>query len=554
MDKSEIIFFGQTTFRGEKKKFGIKTDDRRRHVYVVGKTGMGKTELLKNMVIQDIRNGNGVGFVDPHGEASEEILKFIPEERIKDVVYINPADIEHPIAFNIMEDVDVEYRHLIAGGLMGVFKEIWPDVWSSRMEYILNNAILALLEIPGSTLLGVNRLLSDPEWRAEIIEKVKDPVVKAFWTKEFSRYSQRYEIEATAAIQNKIGQFISPPLIRNIIGQEKSTIDIRKIMDEKKILIMNLSKGRIGENSSRLLGALLITKLQLAAMSRVNVPEKDRADFVLYIDEFQNFSTDSFANILSEARKYRLSLVLAHQYIKQMEEKVMDAVFGNVGTMILFRVGAEDGEFLEKEFSPEFYTHDLVNLPKQNIYVKLMIDGLTSRPFSAETLPPAVADEDHEAEIIEFSRKKYGTLRSEVEEKISQYAGVQELPKMIARENRQADLFDAICEKCQKKVKVPFKPDGKRPVYCKSCLGSKNEPKSAFEKLPFISLEDTAKEFAPAKKEKKNIIKPEIIDVNKAKKKIDIEGLREVIKEAKKEKEEKPRETGTINPGEVIKF
>ena len=555
-NKSEIIFFGQTTFRGEQKKFGIKTDDRRRHVYIVGKTGMGKTELLKNMVIQDIRNGNGVGFVDPHGEASEEILKFIPKERVQDVVYVNPADIDHPIAFNIMEDVDAEYRHLIAGGLMGVFKKIWPDVWSSRMEYILNNAILALLEIPGSTLLGVNRLLSDPEWRAEIIEKVKDPVVKAFWTKEFSRYSQRYEVEATAAIQNKIGQFISSPLVRNIIGQERSTIDIRKIMDEKKILIMNLSKGRIGEDSSRLLGALLITKLQLAAMSRVDISEKDRNDFVLYIDEFQNFSTDSFANILSEARKYRLSLILAHQYINQMEEKVRDAVFGNVGTMITFRIGAEDGEFLEKEFSPEFYTHDLVNLPKQNIYVKLMIDGLTSRPFSAETLPPAIPDEeDHEKEIIEFSRDKYGTLKEKVEERISKYAGVDNLPKIEIKDNRQMELFDAVCEKCGKKVKVPFKPDGKRPVYCKSCLGNKNgEPKSSFEKLPFISLEETAKEFSPAKKEKKNIIKPEIIDANRAKKKIDFEGLREVIKEVKKEREEKPKETGTINPGEVIKF
>jgi CxxC-x17-CxxC domain-containing protein len=561
MDKSEIIFFGQTTFRGEKKRFGIKTDDRRRHIYVVGKTGMGKTELLKNMVIQDIRNGNGVGFIDPHGEASEEILKFIPEERIKDVVYINPADIENPIAFNIMEDVDAEYRHLIAGGLMGVFKKIWPDVWSSRMEYILNNAILALLEVPDSTLLGVNRLLSDPEWRAEIIEKVKDPVVKAFWLKEFSRYSQRYEIEATAAIQNKIGQFISSPLIRNIIGQEKSTIDIRKIMDEKKILIMNLSKGRIGEDSSRLLGALLVTKLQLAAMSRVDTSEKERNDFILYIDEFQNFSTDSFANILSEARKYRLSLVLAHQYINQMEEKVRDAVFGNVGTMIIFRVGAEDGEFLEKEFSPEFIAHDLVNLPKQNIYVKLMIDGMTSRPFSAETLPPAVSDIDYEKEIIEFSRKKHGTSRNIVEEKISKYSGVGDIPKIEFKEARQTELFDAQCEKCGKKVKVPFKPDGKRPVYCKGCLGSKNNeaPKSTFEKIPYISLEETVKDFTPTQKERRRekVIKPDIPDINKAKKKIDLEGLREVIREAKKEKTENSKEirkNGTINPGEVIKF
>jgi len=570
MENKEIVFFGQTTFRGEKRRFGIKTDDRRRHIYVVGKTGMGKTELLKNMVIQDIKNGNGVGFVDPHGEASEEILKFIPEERIKDVVYFNPSDIETPIAFNIMEDVDAEYRHLIAGGMMGVFKKIWPDVWSSRMEYILNNAILALLETPGSTLLGINRLLADPEWRNTILENVKDSVVKAFWLKEFSRYSQKYEIEATAAIQNKIGQFISSPLIRNIIGQEKSTIDIRKIMDEKKILIMNLSKGRVGEDSSRLLGALLVTKLQLAAMSRVDTPEKDRNDFILYIDEFQNFSTDSFASILSEARKYRLSLVLAHQYINQMEEKVRDAVFGNVGTMITFRVGAEDGEFLEKEFSPEFVAHDLVNLPKQNIYVKLMIDGLTSRPFSAETLAPAVSDYDFEKEIIEFSRNKYGTARKGVEERIAKYAGVENMPKMEIKSNNRtatSELFDAECEKCGKKVKVPFKPDGKRPVYCKSCLGKngstnnhhEEKPKSAFEKLPYISLEDTAKEFIPTKKEKRveNIVKPEIIDVNKMKKKIDFIGLREVIKEVKKEKiEEKkePKEKGIINPGEVIKF
>lgn len=555
--KTDIIFFGQTTFRGERKKFGIKTDDRRRHLYIIGKTGMGKTEMLKNMVIQDIANGNGVGFVDPHGEASEELLKFIPEERIKDVIYFNPADIENPIAFNIMEDVGAEYRHLIAGGLMGVFKKIWPDVWSSRMEYILNNAILALLEVPGSTLLGINRLLAEPEWRAEIVNKLKDPVVKAFWVKEFSRYSQRYEIEATAAIQNKIGQFISTPVIRNIIGQEKSTIDIRKIMDQKKILIMNLSKGRIGEDASRLLGALLITKLQLAAMSRVNVPEKERNDFILYIDEFQNFSTDSFASILSEARKYRLSLVLAHQYIMQMEEKVRDAVFGNVGTMVAFRIGADDGEFLEREFSPEFYTQDLVNLGKQNIYVRLMIDGITSRPFSAETLPPAVPPaKDFEQEIIEYSRKTYGTPKAVIEEKISKESGVASavMPRSQQGE-RSTEMFDAECKQCGKKVKVPFKPDNKRPVYCKSCLKQREEegPKSSFESLPFISLQETSKEFAPAKKEKR-IVKPEIIDVNKNKKKIDIEGLRGAIREAKDKKQGTVKEKGTINPGEIVKF
>ena len=343
----EITYIGETNFRNTRKKFGIKLDDRRRHIYIIGKTGMGKTALLTNMAVQDINTDRGIAFIDPHGEAAEELLDYIPKERIKDVIYFNPADLEFPIGFNIMEIHNPEERHLIAAGLMGVFKKIWPDVWSARMEYILNNCILALLEYPGSTLLGINRMLADPDYRKKVVNKVQDPVVKAFWLQEFARYTQRYEVEATAAIQNKVGQFVSNPLIRNIIGQEKSTIDIRKIMDQGKIFIVNLSKGKIGEANSTLLGALIITKLYLEAMSRVDIPEEERKDFFLYVDEFQNFATESFANILSEARKYRLSLVLAHQYIAQMEEKVRDAVFGNVGTLISFRIGAEDAEFLD---------------------------------------------------------------------------------------------------------------------------------------------------------------------------------------------------------------
>ena len=350
MNQDKITFFGETNFRGQKRKFGIKSNDRLRHMYIIGKTGMGKTELLKNMIIQDILNGDGVAFVDPHGDAAEEILDFIPEERIKDVVYFNPGDINFPIAFNIMESVSESQRHLVAAGLMGVFKKIWPDVWSARMEYILNNTILSLLEIEGSTLLGINRLLSDASFREKIVNQLKDPVVKAFWTQEFSKYSQKYEVEATAAIQNKIGQFISTPLIRNIVGQVRSTIDVRDIMDNKKIFIINLSKGRIGEDASKLLGALLITKIQLAAMSRVDIREGERKPFYLYVDEFQNFATESFATILSEARKYKLSLTLAHQYISQMDETVKGAVFGNIGTMIIFRIGAEDAEVLEESF------------------------------------------------------------------------------------------------------------------------------------------------------------------------------------------------------------
>jgi hypothetical protein len=428
---SEVTYLGVTNFRNERVKFGIKIDDRRRHIYILGKTGMGKSALLLNMAIQDILSKRGVGFIDPHGEVAEALLDYIPKSRVNDVVYFNPADIDYPIAFNAMERVSFEHRHLVAAGLMGVFKKIWPDVWSARMEYILNNTILALLEYPNSTLLGINRMLAEPEYRKKVVEKVTDPVVKSFWTKEFAKYTQRYEIEATAAIQNKVGQFISNPLIRNIIGQVKSKINMREVMDEGRILIANLSKGRIGEDNSRLLGALLITKLYLAAMSRVDIPEEQRKDFFLYVDEFQNFATESFADILSEARKYRLSLTLANQYLAQLEEmtamgkstKVKDAIFGNVGTIIVFRIGAEDAEFLEKEFGEEIEADDFVNLPKYNIYIKLMVDGVATRPFSAQTLPPFPKPEtSHREKIIKVSRERYGTKREIVEAKIEKWA------------------------------------------------------------------------------------------------------------------------------------
>src|SRR3989338_3173650 len=422
-NKEEKTLFGIINFRSQTRKFGIKIDDRRRHMYVVGKTGMGKTTLLENMVISDILAGRGVGVVDPHGEFAEKILDFVPESRINDVIYFNPADMNFPIAFNPLEKVGTEYRHLVASGIMGVFKKIWVDMWSARMEYILNNTLLALLECPGSTLLGIMRMLSDKEYRKGVVDNLKDPVVKGFWVNEFAKYSKKFETEATAAIQNKVGQFVTNPLIRNILGQTHSSVDMRKIMDEQKILIVNLSKGKIGEDNSALLGAMVITKLQLAAMSRVDIPEKDRKDFHLYVDEFQNFATESFANILSEARKYRLSLVLAHQYIGQLLHvqswKVRDAIFGNVGTIVTFRVGAEDGEFLEKEFQPDFMGTDLVNLPKYNFYTKLMIDGVASRPFSASNIPPyQLPETSFKGSIIENSRKKYSIPKEIIEEKI----------------------------------------------------------------------------------------------------------------------------------------
>jgi len=519
----DITFFAKTTFRNIRKKFGIKTDDRRRHVYIVGKTGMGKTASLENMAVQDIQEGRGIGFVDPHGEAAEKLLDFIPTDRINDVVYFNPADLEYPIAFNVMEKVDASHRHLIAGGLMGVFKKIWPDVWSARMEYILNNCILALLEYPGSTLLGVNRMLADPAFRVKVVDKITDPVVKAFWVQEFARYTQRYETEATAAIQNKVGQFISAPLIRNIIGQVKSTIDIREAMDEGKILILNLSKGRIGEDASRLLGALLITKIQLAAMQRVNVPEEKRKDFYLYVDEFQNFATESFVNILSEARKYRLCLILGHQYIAQMEETVRDAVFGNIGTLVSFRVGAEDAEYLEKEFAPEFYAEDLVNLAKYTVYLTLMIDGVAGRPFSAETLPPfPKLKKSNREKIIKVSRERYGTSQKIVEEKIARWTENLDIP---INTKSSPTLYDAQCSKCGRQVKVPFQPDPNRPVYCKACLKKNEQGETFTEKKASVSTEDRLPTPIPSSNQKKTV---------RPKKEISLEGLRKTLEESLK--------------------
>ncbi len=534
---NEINFFAETTYRNIKKKFGIKLDDRRRHFYVVGKTGMGKTAMLQNMAIQDIQEGRGVGFIDPHGEAAEELLDFVPSNRINDVVYINPADLDYPIAFNVMEKVSLEHRHLVAGGLMGVFKKIWPDVWSARMEYILNNTILALLEYPGSTLLGVNRMMSDSDFRSKVVEKITDPVIKSFWVNEFARYNQRYETEATAAIQNKVGQFISAPLIRNSIGQVNSSIDMREIMDKRKILIMNLSKGRIGEDNSTLLGALLVTKIQLAAMSRVEMPEEERQDFFLYVDEFQNYATEAFVNVLSEARKYRLSLILAHQYITQMEETVRDAVFGNVGTLVSFRVGAEDAEFLEKEFYPEFAAQDIVSLSKYNIYLKLMIDGLAGRPFSARTMPPFPMPEvSNKEKIIKVSREKYGTPRKKVEEAITKWAGLSETNSISSQEKQDIVLYDAVCSLCKKPTKVVFKPDGKRPIYCKTCLKKIREAKSALppnlssteEKNQSVSLDKAVKEAPVSFNGSKRIFEQN----KKERKQVNLEELKETLKES----------------------
>ncbi|NIA18402.1 MAG: type IV secretion system DNA-binding domain-containing protein, partial [Actinobacteria bacterium] len=285
----DITIFGKTTFRNQNRVFGIKKDDRRRHMYLIGKTGMGKSTVLENMIIEDIRAGRGVAVVDPHGDLAEKIIDFIPSNRVNDVIYFNPSDMEHPIAFNVVEQVEPHLRHLVASGLLSVFQKLWADSWGPRLEYILRNAILAILDYPGSTLLAVTRMLSDKAFRKKVVEKIQDPVVKAFWVNEFAGYADKFASEAVSPIQNKVGQFLSSSLIRNIVGQVKSSIDMRDVMDNKKILIINLSKGRIGEDNSTLLGAMMITKIQLAAMSRVDILENEREDFYLYVDEFQNF-------------------------------------------------------------------------------------------------------------------------------------------------------------------------------------------------------------------------------------------------------------------------
>ncbi|MEA3399537.1 MAG: type IV secretion system DNA-binding domain-containing protein [Patescibacteria group bacterium] len=480
----ELTYFGKTNFRKHESIFGVKKKDRRQHMYVVGKSGTGKSVLLSNLIVQNINNGEGVCVVDPHGELVEELLHLIPDHRAKDVIYFNPADVDYHIGFNVLQLEDPKYKHLVASGLMGIFTKIWSNVWSARMEYILNNAILALLDTPNTTMLGIQRMLVDKDYRQMIINNLKDPVIKAFWVHEYEQWREEFRNQAIAPIQNKVGQFLATSIVRNVVGQSKSTIDIFKIMNEGKIFLVNVSKGRIGEINSALLGGMIITKIQLAAMERVRIPEDERKDFYLYVDEFQNFATDSFANILSEARKYRLNLIIAHQYTAQLinsdgSTKVRDAVFGNVGTIISFRVGADDADFLEKEFFPEFNSQDLVNLPNYHIYLKLMIDGVTSRPFSATTLPPLKVNttSNVKEKIIKLSRELYTRPKDEVEDEIESWSGMLQGSEGEVK-------YKADCSKCKKPTMVPFEPKKGRPIYCRDCMqkirDGKLKPASGF--------------------------------------------------------------------------
>jgi len=499
----DVTYLGLTTYRDKNILFGIKRKDRRQHVYILGKSGTGKSVLMFNMIFQNIKNGEGICVVDPHGELVESVLSAIPEHRIKDVVYFNPADADHHIGFNVLELIDPQYKHLVASGLMGIFTKIWANAWSARMEYILNNCILALLDTPGTTLLGIPRMLVDKDYRQKIIANLKDPVIKAFWIHEYEAWQDKFRNEAIAPIQNKVGQFLSTSIIRNVVGQSESTINIFDIMNEGKIFLVNVSKGRIGEDNSGLLGGMIITKIQLAAMERVRIPEDHRKDFYLYVDEFQNFVTDAFAGILSEARKYRLNLTVAHQYTAQLisdkSSAVRDAVFGNVGTMIVFRVGSDDADFLEKEFDPEFTPSDIVNLPNYKVYLKLMIDGVTSRPFSAKTLPQMVKSGDKKVEeaVIQSSRSLYCKPKEEVEREINNWSGMS-LGSDTDTGSSGIEKFPVVCSLCKLEKTVPFKPEPGRAVYCKECIAKIKSGEVKIEKRGEDQIKyDESKFFRP---------------------------------------------------------
>jgi hypothetical protein len=424
VDPGDISLFGLTNYRGIQHKFGIKRFDRSRHLYILGQTGTGKSKLMNLLTLSDIYHNQGFAIVDPHGDFATDMMQFIPEHRLKDVIYFNPTDRDNPIAFNPLEVTDEIMKNNISSEMIGVLKRMF-DSWGPRLEYILRFTILALLDYPDSTLLGITRMLTEKEFRKKVIKEIKDPIVRQFWVNEFASWNDKFASEAVAPVLNKVGAFTANPLIRNIIGQPKSGMDLRKIMDEGKILIVNLSRGQIGEDNAAILGAMIVTKIQLAAMGRANVPLDQRRPFYLYVDEFQNFATDSFAVILSEARKYALNLTVANQYVSQMPETVRDAVFGNVGSMISFRVGAEDGKVMEKYFAPSFEAPDLVKLNNQHIVVTMSVDGEKALPFSATTLRMPDPENDLSQQIIENSRASYGSRRDDVERHISEWTSGQ---------------------------------------------------------------------------------------------------------------------------------
>ncbi|MFC2088272.1 type IV secretory system conjugative DNA transfer family protein [Calditrichota bacterium] len=408
INENKITYFAETNFRNQQRKFGIRHTDRRYHFYVLGKTGMGKTTLLENLILSDVLNGNGIAVVDPHGDLIERLLDRMPSFRLNDIIYFNPADTGYPLAFNVLESGSSINHSVLVSGILSVFKKLYQEFWGPRMEHVFRNTLMTVLQIPGSTLFTVIKLLTDMEFREHIVERLQDSVLQEFWQQEYNRFDKRQRTEVISPILNKIGQFLTDPLIRNIVGQRKNNIPFRQVLDNNKILLVNLSKGNIGEDNSTLLGSLILTKLHLAALSRSDIKEERRKDFYLYIDECHNFLTESVASMLAEMRKYRLNLILANQHLDQLDEKIRSAILGNVGTLVVFRVGAFDAEILKEEYFPKFNKVDFLKLPKYQIYLRLMINGVVSEGFSANTLPPQNRMCGNRDKIINMTRERYG--------------------------------------------------------------------------------------------------------------------------------------------------
>ena len=434
---------GKTNFRGTDMSFGMGADDRRRHMYIIGKTGMWKSVLLENMIMDDIKKWRWVAVIDPHWDLAEWIIGLIPKNRTNQTIIFDPSDKEWPIAFNMLENIADDQRSFVASGLVWIFKRIFGDSWGPRLEHTLRNTILALMEYPNTTLVSIPLMLTSEVYRSKVVKKITDPVVKKFWTHEYGKLTPQQRNETAGPILNKVGQFLSSTILRNVLGQPKNSFSLRWAMDNKKIIVVNLSKGKIWEDASSLLGAMMVTKFQLDAMSRADIPENERKDFYLYVDEFQNFATDSFSTILSEARKYKLNLVMANQYIDQMTEEVKGAVFGNVGTLVSFQVGHHDSSILAEAFSGDIEADDLMNQKKYTIYIKQLIDGMPSPIFSAATFPPHPKDpvefKDRYEKILQVSRERYCKARSIVVEKINK--SMEEIEKQEEEWEKKKEDF-----------------------------------------------------------------------------------------------------------------
>jgi len=423
MDRTDHVEFGTRDYWGQERPVLLSCEDRRHHVYVVGKSGTGKTTLLRNLILQDIEAGRGVGVIDPHGDLALELLDHIPRRRIEDVVYFDPADPEYAVSFNLLAEVPRERRHLVASGVVTSFKSIFPEFFGPRMEYVFYAAVAALLDCVNVSLLGLHRMLTDFRYRFWVVKQVEDPAVRSFWEHEFESHDKRTKSEIVSPILNKVGPMLMSPQLRNVLGQIQRRVDARFMMDDGRIFIANLSKGRLGTDKANLLGSFLISQFELAALSRADTPEHERRDFFLYVDEFQSVVSDAFATVLSEARKYRLCLTLSHQYLRQLKPNIADAVFGNCGSLVAFRVGHEDAEQLEKAFGKAYSAASFTALDNREAYMKTLEGGKDIEPFLARMAPPCGTRYGHRDKIVRRSREKYARARAVIDQKIRAWFG-----------------------------------------------------------------------------------------------------------------------------------